>query len=218
MNFDLFEHEPPKWREDIADGAVLLRGFALDDAASFLSEIGIIASLMPFKKMLTPNGFTMSAAITSCGEVGWFSDAQGYRYTRQRVDEFHQAQLWPPMPENFLQFAMRAAAAAGYQHFVPDSCLINCYAVGAKMSLHQDNSEKDFNQPVVSVSLGLPATFLFGGLQRAAQTRRVPLLHGDVVVWGGRSRLAFHGVLPIKAGCHPMLGEQRINMTFRKAL
>jgi alkylated DNA repair protein (DNA oxidative demethylase) len=164
--------------------------------------------------MHTPGGFRMSVAMSSCGTLGWVTDQHGYRYTRINPEN---NQPWPAMPTSFLQLAHAAALAAGFNDFVPDACLINRYEPGARMSLHQDKNERDFSQPIVSVSLGLPAVFLFGGLQRSDKTVRVPLAHGDVVVWGGPSRLRFHGVLPLKAGQHPLLGEQRINLTFRKA-
>jgi alkylated DNA repair protein (DNA oxidative demethylase) len=156
----------------------------------------------------------MSVTTTSCGTAGWVSDAYGYRYTKRNLQSQQQ---WPPMPECFFTLAQTAAQTAGFENYSPDSCLINRYQVGAKMTLHQDKNEKDFSQPIVSVSLGLPAIFLLGGMERGDKTLRIPLTHGDVVVWGGPSRLRFHGVLPIKAGNHPLLGEQRINLTFRKA-
>jgi len=213
MTFDLFANDQPQWREDICDGAVVLRGFALDVETVFLDDIHKIIAVAPLQKMFTPSGLPMSVATTSCGDAGWVSDKYGYRYSKR-----NRQSSWPALPDSFLQIAQRAASDAGYENFLPDSCLINCYQVGAKMSLHQDKNEKDFTQPIVSVSLGLPATFLFGGMQRSDKTIRVPLVHGDVVVWGGPARLRFHGVLPIKAGVHPLLGEQRINLTFRKAL
>ena len=215
MNFDLFAQENPQWREDICEGAVVLRSFALSDESVLLNDIAKIIAAAPLRKMFTPSGLPMSVATTSCGDAGWVSDHQGYRYSKY---DAYSKQPWPSMPASFLRVAINAALAAGFENFLPDSCLINCYQVAAKMSLHQDKNEKDFTQPIVSISLGVPALFLFGGLQRNAKTIRVPLLHGDVVVWGGPARLNFHGVLPIKAAVHPLLGEQRINLTFRKAL
>lgn len=213
MTFDLFANNQQQWREEICEGAVVLRGFALDVETSLMDDIQKIISAAPLQKMFTSSGLPMSVATTSCGDAGWVSDAYGYRYSKR-----NKQSLWPLLPESFLQLSQRAASAAGYESFLPDSCLINCYQVGAKMSLHQDKNEKDFTQPIVSVSLGLPAIFLMGGLQRSDKAIRVPLVHGDVVVWGGSARLRFHGVLPIKMGVHPLLGEQRINLTFRKAL
>ncbi len=215
MNLDLFTQSQFPAREEICTDAHVLRGFALPFETDLLNEIPKLIKASPLRTMYTPSGLAMSVTTTSCGALGWRSDAYGYRYSKR---DAHSQQNWPAMPESFLQLAQRAAREAGYENFAPDSCLINAYKAGAKMSLHQDKNEKDFTQPIVSVSLGLPATFLFGGLQRADKTIRVPLLHGDVVVWGGRARLFFHGVLPVKAGKHPLIGEQRINLTFRKAL
>jgi alkylated DNA repair protein (DNA oxidative demethylase) len=215
MNLDLFSDSPHTGHEFICEGAVALRGFALPFETDLLSDITNIITASPLRTLYTPSGLAMSVTTTSCGVVGWRSDASGYRYSKR---DAHMQQDWPAMPASFLQLAQSAAKEAGYENFVPDSCLINAYKVGAKMSLHQDKNEKNFTQPIVSVSLGLPATFLFGGLQREDKTIRVPLVHGDVIVWGGAARLFFHGVLPVKAGKHPLLGEQRINLTFRKAL
>ena len=215
MNLDLFADSPNTGRESIYEGAVVLRGFALPFETDLLNEIPKLITASPLRTMYTPSGLAMSVTTTSCGNAGWVSDAYGYRYAKR---DAHSQQEWPMIPECFLLLAHQAATAAGYENFTPDSCLINCYKIGAKMSLHQDKNEKDVSQPIVSVSLGLPATFLFGGFQRENKTIRVPLTHGDVVVWGGSARLFFHGVLPIKAGNHLLLGEQRINLTFRKAL
>lgn len=215
MTFDLFSEEAREWREEICAGALVLRGFALASEVILLDDIAQIISAAPLRQMFTPSGLPMSVSTTSCGSAGWVSDAYGYRYAKQ---DTYSNQQWPVLPDSFLQLAQMAAQEAGYEHFLPDSCLINCYKIGAKMSLHQDKNERDFTQPIVSVSLGLPAIFLFGGLQRGDKTQPVPLVHGDLVVWGGAARLNFHGVRPIKAGVHSLLGEQRINLTFRKAL
>jgi alkylated DNA repair protein (DNA oxidative demethylase) len=215
MNLDLFHQEAVQEHENICPGAMLLRGFALPFLAELMHDINAIISAAPLQKMHTPSGLPMSVITTSCGSVGWVSDAYGYRYTKRNI---HSQQTWPALPDSFLQLAQSAALSAGFRNFIPDSCLINNYKIGARMSLHQDKNEKDFSQPIVSVSLGLPATFLLGGLRREDKTLRIPLTHGDVVVWGAAARLFFHGVLPIKAGVHPLLGEQRINLTFRKAL
>lgn len=202
-------------REVIAEGAVLLRGFALSEAEASLGAVATIAAVAPFRHMVTPGGFGMSVAMTNCGTVGWITDRRGYRY--DRVDP-ESGLPWPAMPPGLLSLAERAAAAAGFPDFRPDSCLINRYAPGARMSLHQDRNERDFDQPIVSVSLGLPATFLFGGAARSDRPRRLPLHHGDVVVWGGPSRLNFHGVAPLPDGADPAAGRCRINLTFRAAL
>ncbi len=200
--------------EPLAPGAVLLRGFALARETELLTAIESVASQAPFRHMVTPGGFTMSAAMTNCGPLGWVSDRSGYRYSP--VDPISN-QPWPALPAAFLSLASEAAVSAGFLHFIPDACLINRYEPGAKMSLHQDKDEEDLAQPIVSVSLGIPAVFLFGGLKRADKQLRVPLVHGDVVVWGGPARLRYHGIQPLKESHHPLLGNYRINLTFRKA-
>ncbi|RYZ96567.1 MAG: alpha-ketoglutarate-dependent dioxygenase AlkB, partial [Moraxellaceae bacterium] len=177
--FDLFSNDQPKWREELFDGAVVLRGFALDYEKNLISDIHNIIAMSPPKKMYTPRGLAMSVTTTSCGAFGWVSDSHGYRYTTRDVQSQQQ---WPAMPESFLTLAQNAAAQSGFQHFQPNSCLINRYEPGTRLTLHQDKNEKDFSQPIVSVSLGLPAIFLMGGLLRTDKTVRVPLTHGDVVV------------------------------------
>jgi len=166
------------------------------------------------RRMMTPGGLYMSAAMTNCGSLGWVTDRTGYRY--QTIDP-ESGQNWPPMPAVFLSLAINAAALAGFKAFLPDACLINHYEPGTKLSLHQDKDERDFSQPIVSMSLGIPAIFLFGGLKRADKPIRLQLTHGDVVVWGGPARRHYHGVMPLKEGHHPLLGRRRINLTFRKA-
>ncbi len=208
---DLFT-EP---RETMADGAILLRGYALPRETALLAAIDAVAAEAPFRHMMTPGGYTMSVAMTTCGEVGWVTDRKGYRYS---PTDPATGKPWPPMPECFQALATEAAAEAGYRDFQPDSCLINRYEPGTKLSLHQDQDEQDMRQPIVSVSLGLPATFLFGGPKRADPTAKYPLQHGDIAVWGGPSRLFFHGVATLKDGQHPLLGRKRINLTFRRAL
>ena len=198
----------------LVPGAALLRGFALDGAAALLAAIDAIASAAPLRHMVTPGGYTMSVATTSCGDLGWTSDEQGYRYAAR---DPHSDLPWPAMPALFDTLAREAAAQAGFPGFEPDACLINRYAPGARLTLHQDRNERDFGAPIVSVSLGLPATFLFGGMKRTEPTLKLRLAHGDVVVWGGPARLRFHGVLPLKPYRHPLTGECRINLTFRKA-
>ncbi len=201
--------------EEMADGAVLLRRFALDKADDLLSDIGTVMSAAPLRHMVTPGGLTMSVGMTNCGQFGWVTDRRGYRY--QNSDPL-SGQPWPAMPEVMVSLAVDAAKQAGYPDFKPDACLINRYEPGAKMSLHQDKDEKDFSNPIVSVSLGLPATFQFGGLSRKDAVRKYPLVHGDVVVWGGPSRLFYHGILPLKEGTHEKTGRARFNLTFRRAV
>ena len=196
-------------------GAMLLRGFACDDAGTLLAAIADVASRASMRQMSTPGGREMSVAMTNCGDVGWVCDRVGYRYDARDPDT---GRRWPAMPTVFERLAAGAAAAAGHAGFTPDACLINRYAPGARMSLHQDRDERDFDAPIVSVSLGLPATFLWGGATRGARARRVPLEHGDVVVWGGPARLTYHGILALKEGTHPLTGLLRYNLTFRRAL
>lgn len=214
MTLELFPFHSLCDREAIGDEACVLRGFALPYVADAVLEIDAMTQQAAFRNMQTPGGFTMSVAMTNCGRFGWTTDRSGYRY---REDDPHTGLTWPPMPDVFLRLAKDAAAAAGFPEFLPDSCLINRYLPGARLSLHQDKNERDFDAPIVSVSLGLPAVFLFGGHERTDKTVRIPLLHGDVVVWGGADRLRYHGVLPLKDGEHSLLGAQRINFTFRKA-
>jgi alkylated DNA repair protein (DNA oxidative demethylase) len=214
---DLFADEAlqqPPGREQIGEVSYVLRGYALPWIDRLLPDLRRVLAQSPFRQMVTPGGFTMSAALSSCGALGWTTDPHGYRYSP--VDPRSQ-QPWPAMPAELRRLAVEAAAAAGFADFAPDACLINRYVPGAKMSLHQDKNERRFDAPVVSVSLGLPAIFLFGGHARSDKTQKVSLFHGDVVVWGGVDRLRFHGVMPIKEGKHPVMGPQRINLTFRTA-
>lgn len=210
---DLFADEAP-WQEPLAPGAVILRRFVTHDAAQLLTLIADVARQAPFRQMATPGGHIMSVAMTSCGERGWVTDARGYRYA---TFDPQSQKPWPAMPDALLSVAQRAAQDAGYPDFRPDACLINRYVPGAKMSLHQDKDENNLRAPIVSVSLGLPALFLFGGPERTSSTQRCLLEHGDVVVWGGPSRLFYHGILPLKPGNHPLTGEVRYNLTFRAA-
>lgn len=198
----------------LGDGAVVLRGLALASEERLLADLKVVVEVSGFRHMLTPGGHKMSVAMTNCGALGWVTDRFGYRY--QGIDP-QCGRAWPEMPVSFLELADHAASEAGYEGFVPDACLINQYEVGAKMSLHQDKNERDFRQPIVSVSLGIGAVFLFGGMERSAVQQRVALQHGDIVVWGGESRLRYHGVLALKEGEHAVLGRRRINLTFRKA-
>jgi alkylated DNA repair protein (DNA oxidative demethylase) len=213
---DLFAVSPPAGHgELIAPGAHLLYGFALGSAACLHDAVQSVAAAAPFRHWHTPGGQRMSVAMTNCGSLGWMSDRRGYRY--QGVDPL-TGNPWPAMPTVFHEVAQAAATAVGFERFDPDACLINRYVPGTQMSLHQDRDEADFDAPIVSVSLGLPATFRFGGDRRSDTPRRVPLNHGDVVVWGGPARLRYHGVSPLKEGQHPQWGAQRINLTFRRAL
>ena len=200
--------------EPIGEGAVVLRGFAALQAGDLLREVEQIATAAPFRHLVTPGGYTMSVAMTNCGELGWVSDRGGYRY--QPVDPL-SGTAWPAMSITFQRLAAEAGERAGYLDFAPDACLINRYEPGARLSLHQDRDERDQRQPIVSVSLGLPAIFLFGGNRRNDRPRRIRLDHGDVVVWGGPTRLAYHGVEALNDAEHPVTGRCRINLTFRKA-
>nr|WP_283818045.1 DNA oxidative demethylase AlkB [Bradyrhizobium jicamae] len=202
-------------RETMAEGAVLLRSFARPFEAELIPALRAIVKRAPFRHLITPGGHRMSVAMTNCGRVGWVSDPSGYRY--DAVDP-ESGQPWPEMPPVLRQLAADAAAEAGFSNFAPEACLINRYVPGAKLSLHQDKDELDFAAPIVSVSLGLSAIFLFGGLKRNDPTRRYRLAHGDVAVWGGPSRLFYHGVAPLAEGEHGLLGRQRINLTFRRVL
>lgn len=199
----------------LGEGAVRLSGFARDEAPGLMAALEAVAAAAPFRHLVTPGGYAMSVAMTNCGQVGWVSDRTGYRY--DPIDP-QTGRPWPAMPPVFGDLALRAAAAAGFADFQPDACLVNRYAPGARLSLHQDRDEAALAAPIVSVSLGLPAIFLWGGSARTDRTRRIPLVHGDVVVWGGPSRLAFHGVAPLAEGAHPLTGGYRYNLTFRRAL
>lgn len=222
MTGDLFadQVEPYSTPQPIAPGAAILRGFALPVARTLMQGVHAVIAAAPLRHLVTPGGQTMSVAMSNCGPLGWTSDRHGYRYAAR---DPLSGQPWPTMPDGFLALAQSAALEAGFADFNPNACLINRYQPGARMGLHQDRDEgnvqdgpaHDFIPPIVSISLGLPAVFLFGGLQRQAPTTRWPLAHGDVVVWGGPARLAFHGVAPLKDGEHPQLGAQRVNLTFR---
>ena len=213
---DLFGGDDPAQHGRVALGAqsVVLRGFALPAVDALLAGVDDVIAQAPFRHMETPGSYTMSVALTNCGELGWTTDARGYRYSR--IDAL-SGQPWPAMPQAFRQLAEDAAREAGFADFAPDACLVNRYAPGSRLSLHQDRNERDYGAPIVSVSLGMPAMFLFGGDDRADRAARVPLFNGDVVVWGGVDRLRFHGVMPLKDLPHPRLGSQRINFTIRKA-
>ncbi|MBD8614141.1 DNA oxidative demethylase AlkB [Pseudomonas putida] len=215
MQSSLFdEPQQPNRREALGEQTFVLRGFALPWLDDILPALREVLKAAPFRRMQTPGGHTMSVALSNCGQFGWSTDTRGYRYVS---DDPLTGQPWPALPEVLLTLAREAAATAGFDDFVPDACLLNRYVPGAKMSLHQDRDERDYGAPIVSVSLGLAAMFQLGGLQRSDRPLRVPLLHGDVMVWGGVDRLRFHGVLPLKEGMHPVMGPQRINFTLRKA-
>ena len=214
MTLDLFAADTPELGDEILDdGAVVLRGFALDRVEALKAALAQVEAAAPFRHLVTPGGFRMSVAMTNCGELGWVSDRRGYRY--DPVDPESDAR-WPALPGAFRALARDAAARTGYENFAPQACLVNRYAPGARLSMHQDRDERDLRAPIISVSLGLPATFLWGGDARGDKARRVPLHHGDVVVWGGPSRLRFHGIAPLKDGEHPFAGGHRINLTFRR--
>jgi alkylated DNA repair protein (DNA oxidative demethylase) len=205
----------PSDREAMAEGAVLLRGKALTFEHDLLQALVTITERAPFRHMITPGGFTMSVAMTNCGHAGWISDLTGYRYVMFDPENGRQ---WPAIPTAFVRLAKEAANDAGYPDCVPDACLINRYVPGARLTLHQDKDERDLENPIVSVSLGLPAVFQFGGLKRHEPVTKYTLNHGDVAVWGGASRLRYHGVGILKNGEHHVMGRVRINLTFRKAL
>jgi alkylated DNA repair protein (DNA oxidative demethylase) len=216
LTADLFENvaDGRPLRELIAEGAVLLRAFGKPMEADVIAGLREVIVQAPFRHMITPGGHQMSVAMTNCGGLGWVTDRTGYRYD---ASDPESGRPWPKMPPSFRELAGQAAAQAGFAGFSPDACLVNRYEPGARMSLHQDKDEDDFGAPIVSVSLGLPATFLFGGLKRSDRPRRFRLEHGDIAVWGGPARLFFHGVAALAGGEHPLLGRQRINLTFRKA-
>jgi alkylated DNA repair protein (DNA oxidative demethylase) len=203
----------PASKEKLEEGAVLLRGFAVSVAPMLIDQAARIAQAAAFRQMVTPGGYTMSVAMTNCGHLGWVSDRAGYRYTPVDPDT---GAPWPAMPAAFLDIAARAAAEGGFANYDPDACLINRYIPGAKLSLHQDRDEKDAWSPIVSVSLGLPAVFLWGGKRRSDPVRRLDLESGDIAVWGGPARFVYHGVAPLKDGQHPLTGAARLNLTFRK--
>jgi alkylated DNA repair protein (DNA oxidative demethylase) len=212
----LFEDSPKceALNENLGLGTAILRGFARVDEASTMEALFAVVAKSPFRHMVTPGGFRMSVAMTNCGALGWFTDRKGYHYASTDPET---GDPWPEMPKVFLDLAQQSARKAGYPDFTPDACLINRYEPGARLTLHQDKNENDFDQPIVSVSLGLPAIFLFGGLERSEKTIRMSVAHGDVLVWGGPARLRYHGVKQLKNGTHPLTGSYRFNLTFRKA-
>jgi alkylated DNA repair protein (DNA oxidative demethylase) len=210
----LFDRDPLSFSHEwLEEGAMLLRGFAAAEAPLLVEEAERVAQAAAFRHLITPGGYTMSVAMTNCGRVGWVSDRTGYRY--DPVDP-QTGVPWPAMPEAFLDVAAHAAAEVGFAHYDPDACLINRYVAGAKLSLHKDRDERDAWAPIVSVSLGLSAVFLWGGKRRSDPLRRLRLESGDIVVWGGPARFVYHGVAPLSDGRHPLTGAVRINLTFRK--
>ncbi len=214
LDGDLFGDNDAGVRHPLGAQAWVLRGVALPCMAQVRQGLDAVLAQAPFRAMHTPSGLPMSVALTSCGSLGWHSDERGYRYVhRDPVTDLP----WPAIPPAWLALALQAAEEAGFAGFAPDACLVNRYVPGARMSLHQDKNEADLSAPVVSVSLGMSAVFLWGGHARSDQAARVALHHGDVVVWGGVDRLRFHGVMPLPDAPHPSLGRQRINLTFRHA-
>lgn len=211
ISMDIFDNART---QELGPGAMMLHGFAVPQEAKLVADLNEVVALAPFRYMLTPGGHSMSVAMTNCGSLGWVTDLTGYRYDALDPED---GQPWPPMPESFLALAEAAATEAGFPAFIPDACLINRYEPGAKLSLHQDKDERDMSQPIVSVSLGLPAVFVFGGTKRKDRQQHIPLTHGDVVVWGGPARLSYHGILPLEEGNHPLMGRYRLNLTLRKA-
>lgn len=213
-SLDLF-HDQPRVAaiEPLSEGAVVLRAFVHGQEAALLDAVSAITAISPYRNLITPGGYRMSVAMTNCGELGWVSDRTGYRY--DAIDPDTQ-RPWPQLPVLFRELALRAAETAGYADFQPDACLINRYRPGTRLSLHRDQDEEDATAPIVSVSIGVPATFLWGGLRRGDKTARLRLDSGDVVVWGGPSRFIYHGVAPIKESVHPLTADERVNLTFRR--
>jgi alkylated DNA repair protein (DNA oxidative demethylase) len=197
-----------------APDAWVLRGRATATAERLIADLERVVGSSPWRRVTTPGGKQMSVDMTNCGDCGWVSDRRGYRY---ETNDPVTGNPWPEMPESFRSLATSAAVVVGFAGFDPDACLVNRYVPGAKMALHQDRDERDMSQPIVSVSLGLPITFMFGGPRRSDPTTKITLEHGDVVVWGASSRLFFHGVGTLRAGLHPLTGATRINLTFRRA-
>ena len=213
---DLFESKSDSRAgvERLGEQAFVLHGFALEYVPELLPAISRVQADAPFRHMVTRGGYTMSVALTNCGRLGWTTDRRGYRYTQ---DDPLTGKPWPAMPEVMERLAKAAAQEAGFENFEPDACLMNRYEPGSRLTLHQDRNEVDYTAPIVSVSLGVPATFLWGGAERSDPTRKVPLVHGDVAVWGGADRMRFHGVADMREAVHPIFGNHRINFTFRKA-
>ena len=215
MQTDLFDDASlfPS-QQQLAEGVCLLSGQANSMMPAIWQAVEDVLRQAPLRQMQTPGGYTMSVAMSNCGELGWISDRHGYRYSR--LDP-QSGQPWPAMPEILQELARIWAAEAGFDNFVSNACLINCYQAGSKMSLHLDRDERDFAHPILTLSLGLPARFMLGGLQRQDPYRKLLLQHGDVLVFGGPARLCFHGIMPLADGDHALLGKRRISLTFRRA-
>lgn len=190
---------------------VLLRGFVA--TAPLLLEIEAIAAAAPFRRLETPGGGRMSVAMTNAGRWGWHSDRRGYRYLECDPES---GRPWPTMPAAFAALARRAATRAGFPGFEPDCCLVNRYAIRAQMGTHRDFDELDLRHPIVSVSIGLPATFLWYGAARKGPPRRVEVTDGDVLVWGGAARAGYHGVRRL-TGRGEAPDGLRYNLTLRRA-
>ncbi len=215
MTLALFDEPEPDSVTPLTPGAALLRGFARPHADALLAAVDTITTAAPLRHMVTPGGHRMSVAMTNCGAVGWTSDPSGYRYSKTCP---LSGAPWPAMPSVFAALATEAAAQLGFPDYAPDACLVNRYTPGTKLTAHRDFDERDPLAPIVSVSLGLPATFLFGGPRPGDPSRALRLVHGDVVVWGGPARHHYHAVKPLPDGWHPRTGAVRWNLTFRVAL
>jgi len=200
--------------DELFPGAVLMRGLAASQDIELLSAVKALEAVAPFRHVTTPGGLPMMVVTTACGNRNRLYENSGFRYESGQPEAPFRRR--PPMPEVFYEIAVRSARLAGFERFRPDAGLVNRYQAGVKLGLHQDRHECDLTQPIVSVSLGLPAVFLLGGLQRTDPTRRILLEHGDALVWGGPSRMRYHGVLPLKPGSHELTGPYRYNLTFRK--
>lgn len=214
MQDELF---PESWQrpvQQLSPGMTLLPGHALEDEKLIWQDVQAVLQQAPLRQMQTPGGRTMSVSMSNCGALGWLSGYGGYRYSPTDPET---GLAWPAMPPRLAALARQWAATAGFNGFDSNACLINCYAPGCRMSLHQDRDERDFSQPIVTLSLGLPARFMLGGMQRNDPYQKIPLIHGDVLVFGGPARLCFHGIMPLAAGMHPLLGSRRISLTFRRA-
>lgn len=211
---DLFSSsEDSGGRHEIAEDAYLLPGYATSQAIELCSAIDTVLLQSPLRHYQTRMGL-MSVGMSCCGALGWVADTRGYRYSA--LDP-NNGQPWPGLPDSIRNLAQSAASDCGFDGFEPDACLINEYQLGAKMGLHQDRDERDMRWPIVSISLGMTAQFQFGGATRRAPVHRFDLVHGDVLVWGGRTRLNFHGVAPLDGSPHPLLGARRWNLTLRRA-
>jgi len=211
MTTDLFADQRPA-RQDIAPGVVLFPGRAV--ARDIWPLLQPVLAVAPFRNFVTPGGRRMGVETTNCGSLGWVSDKAGYRYQATDPDS---GRPWPAMPRPLFDLAVASAAAAGFPETRPDSCLINRYAVGVRLTAHQDLNEQSSDWPIVSISMGLPATFVLHGATRGGAGPKIALTDGDVLVFGGPARNAFHSVQPIADGVDPVLGPCRVNLTLRVA-